>query len=48
MCKRETLLAMTFKLGIEAQKTFRKLNRAELVMEVWKNVIFIDGELKAA
>lgn len=48
MCSRATVLTMTYKLGIEAQKTFRKLNQPDRVKEVWIGKIFEDGELREA
>jgi hypothetical protein len=35
---------MVFKLGLEAQKHWRRLNGPELVVKVVSGVIFVDGE----
>ena len=35
---------MVFKLGMEAQKRWRRLNGAELVAKVVSGVTFVDGE----
>jgi hypothetical protein len=35
---------MAFKLGMEAQKRWRRLNGAELVAKVVSGVTFVDGE----
>jgi hypothetical protein len=35
---------MVFKLGLEAQKHWRRLNGAELVAKVITGVKFVDGE----
>jgi hypothetical protein len=37
-------LTMVFKLGIEAQKHWRRLNGSELIPEVVTGVQFVDGE----
>src|SRR5438876_6668720 len=37
-------LTMVFKLGLEAQKHWRRLNGAELVAKVVTGVKFVDGE----
>ena len=37
-------LTMVFKLGMEAQKHWRRLNGAELVAKVVSGVSFVDGE----
>jgi len=37
-------LTMVFKLGMEAQKRWRRLNGAELVAKVVSGVTFVDGE----
>jgi len=37
-------LTMVFKLGIEAQKHWRRLNGSELIPKVVTGVQFVDGE----
>ncbi len=39
-----SLLTMVFKLGIEAQKRWRRLNGAALLEKVVTGVQFVDGE----
>jgi len=41
-----TTVTMIFKLGIEAEKTWRKLRGYELIAKVIKGIIFINGEEK--
>ncbi len=38
-------MAMVFKLGLEAEKKWRKLNGAQLIAKVIEGVAFIDGEI---
>lgn len=47
-CSRETALTMLFKLGCEAEKTWRKLHGFEKVILVAGGKIFEDGRLKEA
>jgi hypothetical protein len=35
---------MVFKLGLEAQKHWRRLQRFELIPKVVSGVLFVDGE----
>ena len=39
-------LTMVFKLGLEAQKSWRRLNGSQLIAKVIEGVKFVDGELK--
>ena len=43
---RKATLSMVFKLGMEAQKKWRRLNGKELIAKVIEGVKFVDGELK--
>jgi putative transposase len=45
---RMATLTMVFKLAIEAEKHWRKLNNHELISKVIQGAIFVDGILKAA
>ena len=45
---RTATLSMVFKLAMEAEKHWRKLNRSQLILEVIQGTTFIDGEMKKA
>ena len=45
---RATTLAMVFKLALEAEKHWRRLNGCELILEVLRGTTFIDGEMEKA
>jgi len=45
---RSATLTMVFKLAVEAEKHWRKLNKHELILKVLEGAIFEDGILKAA
>ena len=41
-------LAMVFKLAMEAERSWRRLNGHQLIAKVIEGVKFVDGELKEA
>lgn len=43
---RKATLSMVFKLGLEAEKRWRRLNGSQLIAKVLEGVIFVDGELE--
>jgi transposase-like protein len=45
---RKATMSMVYKLAIEAQKHWRKLNKHQLVLEVIKGTKFTDGEIQKA
>lgn len=45
---RRATMAMVFKLGLEAQKKWRRLNGSQLIAKVIEGVKFVDGELEEA
>jgi transposase-like protein len=45
---RTATLSMVFKLAMEAEKHWRRLNRSQLILEVIQGTTFIDGEMKKA
>ena len=44
---KETAMAMMFQLGLEAEKSWRRITGSERLAEVIKGVRFIDGEAQA-
>lgn len=45
---RRATLSMVFKLGLEAQKKWRRLNGSQLIAKVIEGIKFVDGELDRA
>jgi transposase-like protein len=45
---RAATLTMVFKLAREAEKHWRRLNGQEMILEVLKGTLFVDGEIKKA
>ena len=45
---RRATMAMVFKLGLEAEKRWRRLNGSRLIAKVIEGVRFVDGELEEA
>jgi hypothetical protein len=43
---RTATLTLVFKLGLEAQKTWRRLNGHGLLTKGIEGVLFVDGEIK--
>ncbi len=43
---RRATLSMVFKLGLEAQKKWRRLNGSQLIAKVIEGIKFVDGELE--
>ena len=45
---RKATMAMVFKLGLEAEKRWRKLNGQQMIAKVIEGVRFVDGEIEEA
>ena len=43
---RKATLSMVFKLGLEAEKRWRRLNGSQLMVKVIEGVKFVDGEVE--